>query len=57
MPIDLKGDHAEYNLVLACIPCNRSKNAKDPYVWLKEKGFSFIPPDYMLSNPHLKPVT
>jgi 5-methylcytosine-specific restriction endonuclease McrA len=48
MPIELKGHHAEYNLVLACPFCNHSKGCKDPYIWLKEKEISFTKPDYML---------
>lgn len=47
MPLDLKGHHAEYNLVLACPPCNLSKNAKHPDVWLKEQNICFDFKPYM----------
>jgi|SRR6266436_5746893 len=50
VPLELKGHHAEYNLVLSCPSCNLHKAAKHPQIWLNEMKISFIYPDYMLKN-------
>lgn len=47
IPIDLKGHHAEYNLVLACPPCNSAKGAKHPFLFIKERKLCFTFKPYM----------
>lgn len=47
MPLELNGHHAEYNLVLACIKCNRSKKAKHPFMFIEEQKIDFIFKPYM----------
>lgn len=39
MPLILGGAHEAWNLVIACGPCNKLKNAKHPLDWLAELGY------------------
>ncbi len=47
MPLELKGHHAEYNLVLACPSCNLKKKAKHPFFFIKEQKICFTFKPYM----------
>jgi 5-methylcytosine-specific restriction endonuclease McrA len=39
MPISRGGSNAASNIQLTCDPCNRAKHAKDPIIFMRERGF------------------
>lgn len=39
VPLAAGGAHDDANLQLLCMPCNRSKGARDPIVFMQERGF------------------
>lgn len=44
VPIKLGGTNKESNLAPACLSCNSSKGAKDPWDWEREHGVPLVRP-------------